>query len=250
MSEPIRFACAVPVAKWHPLLPAALASLAAQGALLEVALLDASGDERVAEAANASALNFAYHRTGPDVGQAAAIAEGWRETAGEVVFWINADDRLSPDALSRVADAFQQAPAPDVVFGGSEFVDANGRTIGHHDQVRDVSKLLLRSNTISQPSCFVMRAAVNQVGGIDESLHYVMDWDLWIRLYLSGARFQRIDATLSAVYMGEGTKTGLVSARRLGEVFRLVNQNEGPWPALKSTVSLAAATLTRRWSRS
>lgn len=248
MLSQIRFSCAVPVGRWHPFLPAALQSLAGQTVPLDVALLDSSGDPRVAEAADSSRINFAYRRTGPDKGQAAAIAEGWRKTDGDVVFWLNADDRLLPNALNLVASAFESRDAPDVVFGDSDFIDIRGCKTGRHDQVADVNDLLLRSNTISQPSCFAKRDAVERAGGLNESLHYVMDWDLWVRLYRSGARFKRLENTLSAVYMAEDTKTGLINAGRLREVHALVRHNAGTWAAVKSTVSLAGATLHRRWS--
>ena len=248
MPVPLRFACAIPVGQWHPFLPACLASLAEQDAPLEIALLDASGDARVTEAAAASGIAFTYRRSGPDTGQAAAIAEGWRETGGEILFWLNADDRLLPGALKCVAAAFNAPSAPDVVFGGSDFIDGRGKRIGNHDQLADVSDLLLRSNTLSQPSCFARRAAVESVGGLDESLHYVMDWDLWIRLHQGGARFKRIEETLSSVHMGANTKTDAISIQRLSEVCKLVNRHAGPWAACKSTLSVTANTLQRRWS--
>ena len=89
---------------------------------------------------------------------------------------------------------------------------------------------------------------MEKVGGLDGDLHYVMDWDLWVRLYRDGARFERLGDTLSAVYMGEGTKTGHVAPARLTEVFNLVNRNAGLWPATKSTLALIAHTLHSRWS--
>ena len=217
---------------------------------MEVAVLDASGDARVSRALDESGIDFAYRREGPDAGQAAAIAEGWRATAGEVLFWLNADDRLEPGALELVATAMNAADQPDLVFGGSHFVDAGGRRIGRHDQVERPTDLILRSNTLSQPSCFVRRAAVDEVGGLDEALHYVMDWDLWARLYRAGARFKQVDAMLSSVYMGEGTKTSTFSHRRLREVFSLVRRNAGAWAALKSTVSLGLHTMRFHRSRS
>lgn len=210
--------------------------------------MDASADPRVSDALDESALNIVYRRHGPDDGQAAAIDEGWRNTAAEYVFWLNADDRLLPGALERVLDRFNSAPAPDVVFGESLFVDEHDAPIGKHEQVTAVSALLLRSNCISQPSCFARRSAVERVGGLDTRLHFVMDWDLWIRLYQDGAKFEHVDEALSAVYMGRGTKTGLVSARRLREVYALVNRHAGAWAAFKATGSLYLETLRHRWT--
>lgn len=247
MPEPLRFACAVPVGSWHAFLPAALESLASQEVPLEIALLDASGDPRVKEAAERSGIHFAYTRHGPDRGQSDAIAEGWENLGGDILFWLNADDRLAPGALAQVRDIFASSGAPDIVFGGSDFINEHGDVMGHHDQVDDVTALLLRSNTISQPSCFARRDWIERVGGVNRDIHYVMDWDLWTRLYQAGAKFQRVDQTLSAVYMGEDTKTGLIARKRLSEVYALVRRNTGHWSATKSTVSLLLETLRRRW---
>lgn len=246
MSRPVSFAVAIPVGGWHDLLPRALESLAVQTPPLQVALLDASGDPRVAEAAQSSGIEFAYSRTGPDAGQSAAIAEGWQHTDSDFVFWLNVDDCLAPNALDVVRETLDADHDLDVIYGLTDFIDLSGAVIDRHDQVEEVSPLLLRSNIISQPSCFVRRSAMMEVGGVDASLHYVMDWDLWIRLYNSGARFKLLRETLSSVYMGEGTKTHQVSPARLREVFQLVHKNCGAWAAIKSTLSLAAETLTRR----
>lgn len=241
MKQILGFACSVPIGRWHDFLPAALSSLNKQKHPVEIALLDASSDARVVDAVRE--IELAYHRIGPDNGQAAAIAEGWSHTSSEIIFWLNTDDRLLPGALERVASIFNEMPDIDVVFGSSHFLDETGATTGCHDQVEDVSPLLLRSNTISQPSCFVRRRAVDNVGGLNTSLQYIMDWDLWVRLYQAGARFHRIDEALSAVYMGAGTKTDVVNFRRLKEIYRLVHCTSGHWSAIKSTLSVARHTV-------
>ena len=84
------------------MLPRALLSLREQNSPLKVAFLDASGDSRVAEAADSCGLEFSYRRHGRDAGQAAAIREGWERIGGDVLFWLNADDQLLPNTLSRV----------------------------------------------------------------------------------------------------------------------------------------------------
>lgn len=246
MTSTMTFAAAIPLGAWHDFIPHAFESLAVQEAELEVALLDASGDPRIAEAADSSGLDFVYRRHGPDDGQADAIDEGWRHTSGSVVFWLNGDDRLTPEALKNVRALFNSNPEVDVVYGQSDFIDGQGQCIGRHDQTGDISNLLYRSNIISQPSCFVRRSALDAVQGIDSKLHYVMDWDLWIRLYSAGAKFLHTNQTFSEVYIGRDTKTGAVSPERLAEVFKLVRRHAGYWPAFKSTVSLAAHTLQSR----
>lgn len=246
MSVAPSFAVSLPIGAWHPLLPSALESLAAQKATLEVALLDASNDKRVAQAVGASGLSLTYCRSGADRGQADAIAEGWDNTAADILFWLNADDRLCPGALSAAGNAFTSDPDLAVFFGGSDFIDAAGVVIGTHDQVADIGDLLYRSNTISQPSCFVRRNWVDRIGGLNRRLHYTMDWDLWVRLYAAGAKFQRTEDTLSQVYMGAGTKTERINFQRMLEIGRLVSRHATPWAAVKSVFAFMQHTAAMR----
>lgn len=241
--KPLRFAIAMPIGAWHPLLPSALESLAVQTPEVQVAFLDASGDARVAEAADKSGITFHYRREGPDSGQAAAIAEGWDNTDTDILGWLNGDDILCHQALDIVSRTFNAHPDNDVVYGQSDFIDETGHKIGHHDQVDAISDLILRSNIISQPSCFATRQSVDAIGGINSDLKYTMDWDLWVRLYQTGHRFEMIDQTLSNVFMGEGTKTADMNLNRMKEVWHLVKSNKGHLNALKSIMGITIERL-------
>lgn len=245
----ISFAIAVPIGSWHPLLPRVLDSLAQQRVPLQLALLDASGDIRVRDAVDQSGLMFTYRREGPDAGQAAAIAEGWRATEGSVLGWLNCDDRLVPGALKAVSEVFRADQQIDAVYGESVFVDLRGNRIGRHDQVADISPLILRSNIISQPSCFIRRTLVNSIGGLNEGLHYTMDWDLWVRAYVASAKFHRLRSVLSEVYMGPETKTDSISARRLREMALLTNRHAGPVAAAKTVMATLIHVLNDRCHR-
>lgn len=249
-----RLALALPIGAWHPLFPAMLRSLAVQPrSALQLAVLDASGDPRVTAALDASGLEFDYRRHGSDAGQAAAIQEGWDALDAPWLGWLNADDVLTPDAVKHWRKAAQADPAADVIHGDSLIISGDGQVVGAHGQVMEAGPTLLRSNTISQPSCIVQRTAVEAVGGIDRSLHYVMDWDLWVRLYVDGARFHMIQRFLSCVYWGEGTKTSRLNVARLGEFLRLVLRHCGSSVAVRSVLGLTmqnrSALLARPFRR-
>lgn len=231
------FSISIPVGAWHPMLPASLRSLRLQQDSAEIAFLDASGDARVEGNVVASGIELAYKRVGPDTGQADAIAEGWSNTKAPILAWLNADDILLPGVLEKVGRTFQEKPHIDVVYGDSVIIDGDGATVAIQDQVNDVGPRIFRSNPISQPSCFVRRSAVEAIGGIDRSLNYTMDWDLWARLYESGKKFERTPAFLSAVYWGPGTKTSQLGLARIREIHRLA-RNAGPVASLKTLLSL------------
>mgnify|MGYP006270860589 CR=1 FL=1 len=236
-------AVSMPIGGWHPLLPAALRSIALQTVPVNLAILDASGDPRVAAALDASGLEFGYRREGSDSGQAAAIAEGWRNVRGDVLAWLNADDLLVPDALSRALDVLDTDGAADAVFGDSVIIGINGEVLGVHGQVGDVDERIAVVNCISQPSCFFRRSAVNAVGGLDEALGYSMDWELWIRMQRAGCVFKRVHDHLSAVYWGVGTKTSELSPSRLFELFGHTRRHAGLVDATRMLVGVASQAL-------
>lgn len=223
----LSFSLSMPIGAWHPFLPAALASLLAQDADLNIAFLDASGDPRVKALADAHDARLAYRRHGPDGGQSAAILEGWANAPGAILGWLNADDILMPGALGAAAVRFRAEPGLDAVYGHSVILDEAGRMTDYHWAVEppgpggDFSRIL-EAGVVSQPSCFFRRDAYERAGGLDEALHYTMDWDLWIRLHKSGAAFGFIDSPLSQVLWGGGTKTAAFNARRRAELRRII----------------------------
>lgn len=228
------FAIVVPVGQYDPRLEIALKSLEVQDVQVEVALMDASNDPRTVALANRfdGILSKRFHQ--PDRGQADAIGTGWDEVSGRYLRWLNADDALMPGALEKVLSVFESDAAPDVVTGQSTIVDEKGRTTGFHRTAQPASRLLLRGNTLSQPSCFVKREAIESIGGIGRTLHYTMDWDLWMRLYQAGLSFSHLDQPLSCVLMGEDTKTAQFTESRRREIWHLVRRNHSRLTAAKT----------------
>jgi hypothetical protein len=119
-----------------------------------------------------------------DAGQADAIARGFEKTTGSILGWLNADDVLKPGAIRTVVDTFLAHPVVALVYGKADFIDAKGRIIGPCTVVEphSLNRLLYYGDYIIQPAAFFSREAYQSVGGLDKSLNWAMDWDLWIRL--------------------------------------------------------------------
>jgi hypothetical protein len=120
----------------------------------------------------------------PDGGQAAAINKGFRLASGEILGWLNSDDTYEPRAVSAAVEHLRGHPADALVYGDATHVDAAGREIGPCAYVgpADVDRLIHESDYIVQPAAFFRRSAFEAVGGLDESLHWGMDYDLWLKL--------------------------------------------------------------------
>lgn len=120
----------------------------------------------------------------PDHGQGAAINKGFRLAAGEILAWLNSDDLYEPQAVSAAVAYLQAHPDTAMVYGDATHVDAEGKEIGPCAYVGpfDLDRLVHESDYIVQPATFFRRSAFEAVGGLDESLHWAMDYDLWLKM--------------------------------------------------------------------
>ena len=123
----------------------------------------------------------------PDQGQSDAINRGLARARGRVLCWLNSDDRLRPEALLKVVD-WLDSPQPRWVYGRAGMIDAAGNqnanfiVLYKNWRGRKFSRLkLLTENFIPQMAVFWNRAMWEQTGGLDNSLHLDMDYDLWLR---------------------------------------------------------------------
>jgi GT2 family glycosyltransferase len=164
-----------------------------------------------------------------DLGQADALRTGFKESGAQVLGWLNADDMILPDTVERVSTIFQDHPEIDVVYGDCAFLSESGQFLGYFHDIQDFSTrdLLNFSDFIPQPSTFFRRSAYERVGGIDASLHYAMDWDLWCRLARAGCRFMRVKEVLAAARIHPTTKTSSGGLKRSKEVWRVNRRHAG-----------------------
>ncbi len=232
----MKFSIAMPVYGQAGFLPSALTSLLAQTSPMQIAVMDATPDESVQQVLEHFADLFSYRRHGPDAGQTAAIQEGWDNTDGDIVAWLCADDYYFPDALAKVERTFLANPDVDVVYGNAVLVNERGQFLGYFPALnRDISAITKKC-CICQPSCFVRRSALDKIGKLNPDLHYIMDWDLWTRLYLSGAKFHCLDEYLSVVRMYKGTKTASRSMDRFFEIAQHLFRHTSFVSAIKSFI--------------
>jgi glycosyltransferase involved in cell wall biosynthesis len=195
-----------------------LASVRAQGPLvLEHIVVDggsADGSRELLDQTGAT-VRWVSER---DRGQAHALNKALAMARGEIIGWLNSDDLYTEGAVRRAVGALDEDPTLDMVFGHADKIDAEGRVIGRVDAYPVDLEGLLAYATIPQPSCFIRRAALQAVAGVDERFRYAMDYDLWLRLGLCGARWQAINATLARFRIHAASKSGAEATRFLSEV--------------------------------
>lgn len=161
----------------------------------------------------------------PDGGQSAAINKGWQATRGDIIAWLNADDTYRPGTLQKVVKLFLAHPEVAAVYGDCDYVDAEGRFIRRYPTRPYNYAQLVRSasNFIPQPATFIRRSVREAIGGLDESLDCVMDFDYWLRL---GARFEMVYLAedLATLRLHTAAKSLRATERFAAEMIRLYQQ--------------------------
>ena len=164
--------------------------------------------------------------SGPDCGQSDAINTGLSRVTGEVVGWLNSDDLYADGALSAVATAFEQKPF-DWLVGRCENINADDVPIRSPVAAykdfhlrRYMFRRLLHENFIAQPAVFWRRSFGQP---LDLSLHYTMDYDLWLRFArLSPPRV--LDRVLAKFRLHAHSKSGLVRREQFDEGLRVARR--------------------------
>ncbi|MGM7719637.1 glycosyltransferase [Metabacillus sp. Hm71] len=117
----------------------------------------------------------------PDQGQSNALNKGLSMAKGSIIGWLNSDDLYCPGAIKRVVETFQQHPDISGVYGPIKDIDTNGNVIGEYLSKNFQYSLLPHACFIAQPSCFMKKQMLIDVGGFDETLKHCMDYELWMR---------------------------------------------------------------------
>lgn len=117
-----------------------------------------------------------------DNGQAHAINKGLRMSTGDVLAYLCADDLYEPAAISRSLTAFASHPEADVVYADYYFLEGDSGRKRPKSAASFRPDNLGNRNPLGQPAVWWRRSVYEKFGGFDESLHFCMDHEYWLRL--------------------------------------------------------------------
>ena len=130
---------------------------------------------------------LAYWVSEPDKGQTDAINKGFARARGEVLAWLNSDDTYQPGAVRAAVERLRANPAAAMVYAEANYIDEGGRVIGRFPAAQtDYPRLRAGYVHIPQQASFWRAACWKQVGPLDPSFYFAMDYDLWVRLAALG----------------------------------------------------------------
>lgn len=143
----------------------------------------------------------------PDKGQTHAINKGLKHSTGEIIGWLNSDDIYYPNTLAKILKVFSDNPEIDVVYGMANHIDINDNIINSYPTTKFSLENLTENCFICQPALFFRSRVLEKTGLLDESLHYCMDYDFWLRMALCGVKFAYLEEILAGSRLYAENKT-------------------------------------------
>jgi GT2 family glycosyltransferase len=103
---------------------------------------------------------------------------------GDILCWLNSDDLLLPGSLQHVAEIFLRRPKTQFVYGNRKVIDEHGDVVGSHVWPYVIHRYhWALGQYLAQECTFWRRALYQEVGGIDRSRFFIMDYDLFYRMW-------------------------------------------------------------------
>ena len=145
-----------------------------------------------------------------DKGQSDAFNKGFAHAKGKYLTWLNADDLLMPDCLSKLCFYLENNPNEEWVSASTVYVTPKNEIVTTGlKMLNPITRLLFVPAWIgiAAPSTIFSKKLYDKAGGIDESLHYVMDTELWMRFGELGAKLRYLNFDMWIFRLHEMSKT-------------------------------------------
>jgi glycosyltransferase involved in cell wall biosynthesis len=169
-----------------------------------------------------------------DNGQSDAINKGFKMATGEIITWLGVDDYFADsNVLERVMKYFEDKDV-NIVEGRCKLVylDTGHELIVPRPQVtkHNLVKWWVENSVPAQPAIFFRRSLIEKYGYLDESLHFCMDHELWLRFLSKGEKFKMVDDLFAVYQVHPESKTGSSTPKFVREHDKVAKRFWGkPW---------------------
>jgi glycosyltransferase involved in cell wall biosynthesis len=156
---------------------------------LEYIIMDGGSTDNSAEIIKKYEKYLTYWQSKPDNGQYQAINDGFKRTSGEIMAWLNSDDKYQPNAFFKVAATFKDFSYVEWMVGRPSYWNRNGNIFNvepYHPtySIKNYLKKNYTSPLIQQESTFWRRSLWEKAGGtLKTDLVFAGDFELWIRFF-------------------------------------------------------------------
>ena len=194
---------------------------------VEYIIMDGGSTDATASVAKdyASRLTFISEK---DRGQSHAINKGFQMAKGTILAWLNSDDLYLPGSTRTAVEAFSRNPDAGAVYGEGYLIDYSGENSKRFPctETFNLWKLAHLSDYILQQTVYFRRAVLDEVGLLDEDLHYTMDWDLLIRIGMK-YRLEHVPEYMGCLREYPEAKSFAGGKRRIRELGSMLQRHTG-----------------------
>lgn len=182
-TEPL-VSAVIPTYNCSKLLPDAIESALNQSySNIEIIVVDDGSTDDTSKVCERYGNNIRYIRRA-NGGTPAARNSGLQLAKGDFVALLDHDDCWLPTKIKSQVQAMLQDEAIGLVHTGGRVIDLEtGITTSEYVAVAETDyHQILSWCSVGCASAMIRRSVLDQLGGFDEDLHGVDDWDLWIRI--------------------------------------------------------------------
>lgn len=196
---------------------------------LEYIIIDGGSTDGSRDIIRKYEKQLAYWISEPDNGQYHAINKGFSRSTGEIMAWINSDDKFLPGALFIIAEIFKTYPKiqwvtsclPVVWNKKGQVSNCMNRGGFNRYSFNKGANLpggsWFSTFTVQQESTFWTRSLWEMTGSkTNDSLKFAGDFELWIRFFREADLFS-IQTLLGGFRMHGDQKTGIAMDQYIAE---------------------------------
>lgn len=151
-------------------------------------------------------------------GTASARNLGVKESSGEFIGFLDADDEYLPLKIAKSIDSMSFGPNIGIVY--SDYITKRSDSDHSLTMKFPFSWDFLMQECIISTNSFIAKQAWIDVGGFDETISIIEDYDLWLRICLKGYMARHIPEHLFVYNDRDGNKTNTEKKNGL-KVFNL-----------------------------
>lgn len=195
---------------------------------LEYIIMDGGSSDNSVDIIQKYADKLTYWQSKKDGGQAAAINDGFNVATGDVLCWVNSDDMYLPGTLLKVGRFFSSIQEPTIVFGNClHFHENLPKTRGSNVSVNHSLLDITLCDYIIQPSAFWNRTVWHSVGKLNDAMHFVFDWEWFIRAKAMPVKFVPLTDYLSLYRIHGNHKSAAGGEKREREIAEIYERFSG-----------------------
>jgi len=185
----------------------------------EYIIMDGGSTDNTVEIIKKYEKKITYWESVKDKGQTHAINKGFKKATGEIIAWINSDDIYCNNVFHTIANFFLNNPNDHVVVGNGLFMDPNGKIyLRKHPHISPwLEKFSLMS--IFQPSTFLKKTVLTEIGFLNEDYHMMMDAEWYYRI-AQKYNFQTINKDISIFRYHPKSKSSSDKNSKLYQIYK------------------------------